>query len=476
MLGWLFHLLEEANMTRKPLLLALACVALLVLVPATAADDSEPVGDEARACEVMDELEALEAECEGRTQHGWALGHLDHDSPKCRLNADLVFWTADSWMLLAQELAARQGECVQYYISIPPTANDKKLLRFLQDDVIRKFGSRFIPVAEMTLGTPTGWAAWVAAVPGRTWREAGIEMRKRMVDAGYDFSRGETWLLNEADRSTRRDELPSTRQAIRDVVRGLALGDGTGQVVPGIVELGIQYSHQTMPDLTELKAETKSLLADSAFWEGLEPYVAFFAREAYADARRWGVAGSSLPERAEHLSDYFHHLLNLAEDGPDEAEAARRFLRRTFMPFGNATWPARAPESIPLSATCPAVYICGHGSTMMPLEQMLSFVSEEVYAMRRFGGKHRELGMADQLGFSWQPTNNFELPTAEWDAARRAVAARIAEAVRNGYGTHDASPNRACGAAETEANWCTGGDVPGAFFTEAWADISNWED
>ena len=65
---------------------------------------------------------------------------------------------------------------------------------------------------------------------------------------------------------------------------------------------------------------------------------------------------------------------------------------------------------------------------------------------------------------------------AEWDASKRAVAARIAEAVRDGYGTHDASPNRACGAAGTEQNWCTGCDVPGAFFTEAWADIASWDD
>jgi hypothetical protein len=463
-------------MSVKPLVLALSCAALLIAVPATAADLSEPAGQETKACEVMDELEALENECEGRIQHGWALGHRDHDSPKCRLDADLVFWTANDWVLLGQELAARQGECVHYYISLPPTANDKKVLRFLQDDVIRAFGPRFIPVAEMTLGTDTGWGRWVTGAPGRTWRDAGIEMRKRMIAAGYDFSRGETWLLNEADRSTRRDELPFPRQAIREVVRGLALGDGTGPVVPGIVELGIQYSHQTMPDLTAFKADTKSLLADATFWDGLSPYVAFFAREAYADARRWGVAGSSLPQRAEHLSDYFHHLFNLAANGPDEVEAARTFLGRAFMPFANATWPARAPEAIPLSAVCPAVYVCGHGSTMMPLEQMLSFVSEEVYAIRRFGGKHRELGMADQLGFSWQPTRNLPMTDAEWEASKRAVAARLAEAVRNAYGTHDASPNGACRATATSENWCTGGDVPDAFFTEAWADISNWDD
>jgi hypothetical protein len=316
----------------------------------------------------------------------------------------------------------------------------------------------------------------VNAVPGRTWLDAGIEFRKHMAAAGYDFSRGETWLLNEADRSTRRDELPYTRQAIRDVIRGLALGDGTGPVVPGIVELGIQYSHQTMPDLSELRTETKSLLADAAFWADIGPYVSFFAREAYADARRWGVAGSSLTEREKHLNQYFMQLVRLANDGPDEVETARRFLAGRFLPFVNATWPARAPESIPLSAVCPVVYICGHGSTTMPLELMLSFVTEEIYAVRKSARGEHGLGPDGRIGFSWQPTNNFSLPAAEWEAARRAVAARIAGAIRDAYGTHDASPNRACGAAGSTENWCTGGDVPGAFFSEAWDEIAAWDE
>jgi hypothetical protein len=309
----------------------------------------------------------------------------------------------------------------------------------------------------------------VTGAPGRTWRDAGIEFRRRMIAAGYDFSRGETWLLNEADRSTRRDELPYTRQAIRDVVRGLALGDGTGPLVPGIVELGIQYSHQTMPDLTELKAETKSLLADADFWTDISPHVAFFAREAYADARRWGVSGSSLRQREKHLNQYFMHLVRLADDGPDEVESARRFLRRTFLPLTNATWPALGPDPfLPL-------FCCGHGWTQISLEQMLAFVSEEVYAVRSMARKEHGLGPDGRLGFSWQPTNNFNLPPAAWDAAKRAIAARIANAIHDGYGTHDASPNGACGAIGTDENWCVGADVPGAFFTDAWAEIAHWD-
>ena len=465
-------------MSTKPLLLALVCIVVLVLVPATAADDSESGNDQPRACELMNDLEALEAECKDR-HHPVSASHDDNDNDRprarCRLSAEAIFWTANDWVLLAQELAARQGECAHYYISIPPTANDKKLLRFLQDDIIRALGPRFRPVAEMTLGTDTGWAQWVAAVPGRTWTDAGIEFRKRMVAAGYDFSRGETWLVNEADRSTRRDESPYTRQAIRDVVRGLALGDGTGPVVPGILELGIQYSHMTMPDLSELHAETKSLLADSAFWTDIGPHVAFFAREAYGDARRWGVAGSTLHQREKRLNDYFMHLARLADDGGDETRAARGFLRDRFLPLTNATWPARAPEAIPLSAVCPAVYICGHGWTQVPLEQMLTFVSEEVYAVRRAGGKDDELGPGGRLGFSWQPTNNFNLPPAEWDAAKRAIAARIGGAIRDGYGPDRASAEDACGAPGTTEYFCTGADVPDAFFTKAWAKIAEWD-
>ena len=459
-------------MNRKSVVLALLCLTLLVVVPATAADD--PAAGGAGACETMNVLEALEAECEGRTGVGWALGQRDYQAPKCRLNASALFWTANDWVLLAQELAVRQGECVHYYISIPPLAANKTVLRVLQDDMIRSFGRRFIPVAEVTLGD-TGWAKWVKDVPGRTWFDAGVEMRKRMVDAGYDFSRGETWLLNEADRSTRRDEAPYTRQAIRNIVRGLAVGNGTGRVVPGIVELGIQYSHQSMPDLSDLKQGTKSLLADADFWNDLSPHVAFFAREAYADARYWGVAGSSLHEREEHLNDYFMHFVRLANDGPAAVEPARLFLRDRFLPFANATWPARSPEEIPLSAVCPEVYVCGHGWTKVPLDQMLAFVTEEVYAVRNSARKEHGLGPDGRIGFSWQPTNNFNLPPAEWDGAKRAVAARIAGALRDSYGTHDAAPKRACGSLVDE-DWCTGADVPGAFFTESWAQAARWDD
>jgi hypothetical protein len=394
---------------------------------------------------------------------------------QCNLRSDVIFWTARDWLLLAKELAARPRDCTYYYISIPPTANDKKDLRSRQDELIRELGPRFRPVAEMTLGSATGWArSWVTGGPGRSWFDAGVEFRRRMIAAGYDFGRGETWLLNEADRSTRRNEPPYTRQAITDVVRGIAVGDGTGPVVRGIVELGIQFSHQTMPDLAPFKDEMKSLVADAHFWKNLNPYVSHFAREAYADVRRWGVAGSSRYERAQQLNDYFQHLMKLAENGPPEAMEARRFLRRTFLPLANATWPARAPEAIPPSPTCPVVYACGHGATQVPLKRMLSFVSEEVYAVRQYARGHPRSGPAGRIGFSWQPENNFGLPGSAWDAAKRSIAARIAEAIRNAYAKRGATAADAC-RDKAGRNWCVGASVQGARFTNAWADAARWD-
>jgi hypothetical protein len=133
----------------------------------------------------------------------------------------------------------RPSPCVDYYVVIPPLAADKTALRLPQDDVIRALGPQFHPVAEMALGTLTGWNVWVHAVPGRTWFDAGVEFRRRMAAAGYRFDLGETWLLNEFDGSTRRDEAQYSRAAMKELLRGLYYGDGSGPTVPGIVEIGI---------------------------------------------------------------------------------------------------------------------------------------------------------------------------------------------------------------------------------------------
>ena len=380
-----------------------------------------------------------------------------------------MFWTTNDWLLLARALAADASPCADYYVSIPPLSDDHKALRPLQDDLVRALGPRIHPVAEVTLGTLTGWASWVTGAPGRTWYDAGIEFRRRMDAAGYRSDLGETWLLNEFDRSTRRDEPPYTRAAMRDLVRGLYRGsDLESPALPGIVEIGIAYTHQNIPDVPQYKAEMKSWLQDSAFWQAVGPTIRLLAKEAYPDARLWGVKGSSRHERTEHLTQYMEHLINLVEAGRPEIRNVRRFMRRTFLPLGNATWPALGPD--PYSPP----FCCGHGWTQIPLEEMLHFVSEQIFGVRQYAAKHRFRAPAGRLGFSWQPTNNFNLPPAQWLAAREAIAARIAGAIHYAYGEGNASAKGACTTPGSSVDWCTGGVVPGAAFTEAWKTFESW--
>ena len=389
--------------------------------------------------------------------------------PSCRLHAEAVFWTASDWVPLSEALAADPSPCADYYVSIPPQAADKTALRGLQDDLIRALGPRIHPVAEITLGTLVGWNHWINAVPGRTWFGAGVEFRRRMAVAGYRFDLGETWLLNEFDRSTRRDEAPYTRAAMRDLVRGLYDGGGTQPVSPGIVEIGIAYTHQNIPDVAGYKAEMESWLADSAFWDDVAPKIRILTKETYPDARFWGVAGSSRHERSEHLTEYMEHLINLVESGPDSISEVRDFMRRSFMPLGNATWPALGPDPY-LPPFC-----CGHGWTLIPLEEMLNFVSEQVYAVRHYAGSHPQGAPAGRLGFSWQPTNNFSLPSAEWAAAKAAIAARIASAIHYAYRQGGASPEGACSPPGSGEDWCRGGDVEGATFDARWQMFESWD-
>jgi hypothetical protein len=392
----------------------------------------------------------------------------DVAGPPCRLKAQAVFWTSTDWELLGQELKTQLSPCADYYISIPPLASDKTGLRTAQDDVIRRLGRQFHPVAEITLAGETGWATWVTAAPGRTWFDAGVEFRRRMNAAGYRPDLGETWLLNEFERSTRKNEAPYSRTAMAELLRGLYTGDGSGPTVPGIIEIGIAYTHQNIPDVEGYKSELKAWLLDSAFWTRIAPYVSVLTKEVYPDARFWGVPGTSRNNRARQLTQYMEHAMNLVNAGPAEIGPARALFNRTYMPLGSATWPARGPDPY-MPPFC-----CGHGWTLMPLDAMLSFVSEQVYSIRRYAANHPPGAPRGRLGFSWQPTNNFRLPPDEWDRAKRSIASRIAAAIRYSYRPGIGSSNLACMPPGSATDWCRGADIPGAVFTDAWTTFRRW--
>ena len=460
----------------RALVLIITLIGTLAVAALPAAAD--PSSADEPSCST-DALVAIDAGCPDDTVAPEAAATLaraqaaapalaDDLPPWCRLHAEAVFWTAADWLLLSEALAADTSPCADYYVSIPPQSADHTLLRGAQDDLVRALGPHIHPVAEMTLGTLTGWDHWVHAVPGRTWFGAGVEFRRRMADAGYRFDLGETWLLNEFDRSTRLDEPPYTRAAMRDLLRGLYDGGGTLPPVQGIVEIGIAYTHQNIPDVAGYKAELKSWLQDADFWEDVAGKIKILTKETYPDARFWGVGGSSRHDRTEHLSEYMEHVNNLVESGPRSLSDVQTFMRSAFMPLGSTTWPAFGPD--PFSPP----FCCGHGWTMIPLEEMLHLISEQVYAVRHYAGSHPHGAPAGRLGFSWQPTNNFKLPAAEWLAARQALAARIASAIHYAYREGGASAEGACSPPDSGIDWCAGGDVPGATFDPRWAMFESW--
>jgi hypothetical protein len=470
-------------------------VAALLFVPAAGASDSTPtdLADETYDCGYLGldssglpacldgEPDAAAARVAESASAASAVSALEtEDPPSCRIHVEAVFWTASDWVRLGNALAADPSPCADYWISIPPLAADKTRLRVLQDDVIRALGPRFHPVAEMTLGDATGWANWVKN-NNKTWFEAGVEFRRRMAAAGYQFDAGETWLLNEFDRSTRRDAerepiepslLPYRRADMRELVRGLYTGDAGMPTSAGIAEIGISFSHQNLPDVVQYKQEMKAWLEDSAFWADMNRYVRWLAREAYPDTRLWGVPGSSRPERGRHLQDYIFHLLELARSGTSATATARDYFEHAYLPLANAAWRGRGGDQFQ--------FVTGHGNTIVSADTMQHFVSEQVRAIREYAGAHPQGAPAGRLGFSWQPCNRSaatepgcKAPDASFLSDLDAISARVAAAIHYAYRQGAASPAGACSPPGSEEEWCNGA-VEGAAFTEAWDGFDSW--
>jgi hypothetical protein len=396
----------------------------------------------------------------------------------CDEPVEVIVWTENNWGRVAEALANDPAPCAEYWVSVPPAAADKTLLRLPRIFAeIRELGPNVHPMAEVVLGTLTGWDTWVKAVPGRTWYEAGVEFRSRMVDAGLDVTKGETWLLNEFNRSTIRNSPPQSpaepfysRADMRELVRGLYEGEPGMPPAPGAVEIGINYTHQEIPDYADYKEELKGFLLDSPFWADMEDRVRWMIKEAYADARKHGVPDSTRTKRRRQLEQYLFHMADLAAAAPKEASVAKEFLRDTYMTLGNATWKAQGPINN---------FAGGHGWTTFPVEDMLHFLSEQVYAMRYYGDAHPKFGPAGRLGFSWQPTNPpvgspHRMPAAEFLAGQDLIAARMAAAIRHAYASPDAPPIDACRPPGSGEQWCNS-VVPGATFTNNWLDFAYWK-
>jgi len=375
----------------------------------------------------------------------------------CRVKVDVVFWGARQWLELAQALANDYSQCAEYYISIPPRDADLTQPRgravFSE---LRALSTRIHPVAEIRFTGATGWRAWVVGphpqwAPGRTLYGAGVEARRRMAQARLDVTSGEIWALNELTEDV-LENVPGRRAEIREFLRGLYDGEPNMPKARGIVfNVGVPSDTR---DVTAYKLSVQAWLTDEPFWSDLDTYVDFFAHEVYASSLTWGVAGAPRATRAEYLNDYFHHLTILAEEGPETVEAARKFLRRTYLPLANAAWPSR-----------------GIGNTdLLSAETMSHFVSTQVYAIRHFANAHPQTAPQGRIGFGWAPLVGLPGYSEE---GRNMIRSRLASAIHEAYERGGNSQMGACGP-PGEHVWCAGA-VEDAFLNDAWKIFSSWD-
>jgi hypothetical protein len=353
-----------------------------------------------------------------------------------------VFYAQTDWLRLSTRLAAQVSPCAQYYISVPPLAASKTTLRKGEAAKIRALGPNFHALAEINWA---GWQRWVAD-NGSTWFDAGVEARRRMAAAGFDVTKGDTWAVNEFPSSVRIGA-GSDRQNARDLVRGLYTGDGGPDTKGTVFIVGVG---QSVLDTTVYQTNLQNWFGDAGFWTDMTAYVADWAQEVYGDYRRTAVPGTSIQQRRDQLNDYLQHQVFLAQAAPPSIEPGRTFIQTTSSPLANAAWS----------------WGSSYGWTAIPFDQMESFVSEQVYALRSFSAVSGQ--PQDHWGSAWAPRNP-GLTNADYVNQSRAIVDRLATAIRDsGQQTNPADPGiEAC-------NGSCIGDLPGASFTQVWKAFRTW--
>jgi hypothetical protein len=359
-----------------------------------------------------------------------------------------VFYAPTDWLRLATKLASAASPCAEYYVSVPPIVADKTQPRRDAAWRIRALGPNFHAMAEFHFAT---WTRWVQST-GSTWYQAGVTARERMAAAGYDFAAGDTWVVNEASSAVRRGT-GSARTILRELLRGLYEGDGTRPTKGAVFVIGVG---QQTNDVSLLQTNLQNWFADSAFWADMGTYVSDWSQEVYGDVRNWAVAGAPLSTRRDYLSDYLHHKLVLAGVGPPTIDTARSYLQSTFSPLANAAWEREA----------------GYGWTMVPPEQMASWVSAQVHALRYFSATSAQ--PRDHWGFAWAPRNAAGVPADQFAARSALILDRMAAAVRDSGATPDpADPGSAACGPPGQNLFCLG-DVAGARLNESWRSFRVW--
>ncbi len=439
---------------RAPALLAVAAAVVLAIPAGTAASDPP-------ACPAPDPISIAAAECESTTpvvpslDPEWSADFTPPPMPRVRaLTAatcrplSAVFYTETDWLRLAQKMRANPSACADYYVSIPPLAADKTKLRNGEAAKIRALGPQMHAVAEANV---TGWTNWVNAGNG-TWYDAGVEMRNRMIAAGFDVSAGDIWGLNEISSAVRTGT-GNARANMRDFIRGLATAGGNGPLVKGVVwTIGIG---QPTANLTVYRRNLEGWLQDPGFWSDVNQYVAYWSQEVFGDVRNWAVPGTDNATRRDRLVEYLEQVSVLSQAAPAENADMTATLEATEAPLANAAW----------------AWTSGFGYTLAPVTQMEAYVSSQVYALRNYQSLAPWLS-SDAFGFAWSPQNlaALGLTASQFTTQTAALLDRLAAAIHDTDVPTDDPGSAACG---SDGSLCAA-DIAGASFNLGWQIFGTW--
>ncbi len=439
---------------RAPALLAVAAAVVLAIPAGTAASDPP-------ACPAPDPISIAAAECESTTpvvpslDPEWSADFTPPAMPQVRsLTAaacrplSAVFYTETDWLRFAQKMRANPSSCADYYVSIPPLAADKTRLRNGEAAKIRALGPQMHAVAEANV---TGWTNWVNAGNG-TWYDAGVEMRNRMIAAGFDVSAGDIWGLNEISSAV-RTATGNARANMRDFIRGLATAGGNGPLVKGVVwTIGIG---QPTANLTVYRRNLEGWLQDPGFWGDVNQYVAYWSQEVFGDIRNWAVPGADNATRRDRLVEYLEQVSVLSQAAPAENADMTATLEATEAPLANAAW----------------AFTSGFGYTLAPVTQMEAYVSSQVYALRNYQSRAPWLS-SDAFGFAWSPQNlaALGLTASQFTTQTAALLDRLAAAIHDTDVPTDDPGSAACGG---DGSLCAA-DIAGASFNLGWQIFGTW--
>jgi len=371
-------------------------------------------------------------------------GLIDEEAAGCTRPNEVVIWGTRNFYELLGSIEANRSPCSTFWVALPPVADSagRKTIPRQGDvlDRIHDLQDRGVKIRAMAEFHWTSWSGWVQA-NGRSWYDAGVEFRRRMDEAGYDPTAGDTWVVDEFPSAV-RSNIDGGRGKAMAAVRGLYEG-ATPNMRGAVLVVGMSIQ---MTYFAEYRQVLENWLCDAPFWVAMDKHVRFFAQETYASPSRVCVAGKTVAERNEHLNAYVQHLQRMAAAGPQCAATARSYFDRSYVPLQTAAWQHEL-----------------YGDLRIPEAQMSSFLRLSVSSQKAWAADH---AVPDgRIGFAWAPQ------TGQDPGALRRIADALTGAIARAYAPAGGVVS-ACGTSGSYFGCDC--ELSGASLNPAWLSFPAW--